>query len=72
MQLEGTAVKGIFERSWSWMKAEEYRKEKKNGKQNEKFSKKRNYAEAFGNFIEINLLKFQEAWNVFLKGPGAT
>jgi len=54
------------------MKAEEYRKEKKNGKQNEKFRKKRNYAEAFGNFIEINLLKFQEAWNVFLKGPGAT
>jgi len=31
--LEDTAVKGIFERSWSWMKAENYRKEKKNAKQ---------------------------------------
>ena len=30
--LEGTAVKGIFESSWSWMKVGKYTKEKKNAK----------------------------------------
>jgi len=39
-------VKGIFEKSWSWMKAENYRKDKKNAKQKvKKFRKMRNTAE---------------------------
>ena len=36
-----------------------------------KFRKKRNNAEAFENLLEIYLLRFQKAWNIFLKGPGA-
>ena len=49
-------LKGIFERSW--MKAGNYRKEKKNAKQKvKKFRKKRNNAEEFENLVESHLLR---------------
>ena len=54
------------------MKAEKYRKEKKNAKQKvNKFRKKRNNAEKCENLAENYLLEFQKAWNVFLKEAGA-
>ena len=44
------------------MKAENYRKEKKNAKLKVKnFRKKQNHAEKFENLVESHLLKFQKA-----------
>ena len=52
-------LKGIFERSW--MKAGNYRKEKKNAKQKVKmFRKKTNNAGKLENLVESHLLKFQK------------
>ena len=44
------------------MKAEKYRKEKKNAKQKvNKFKKRRNAAEKCDNLVESHLLEFQKA-----------
>jgi len=55
-------LKCIFETTWSCMKAQKYRKDKKNAKQKvNKFKKKRNTAGKCENLIESHLLQFQKA-----------